>query len=141
MANNWQNYIVTHEQLVAMVYCADPNYSFSEAKNLHIIHSNEAIYNGFSTVNRGDIIKGYLIDWRGASEFSYFKINTALKITEASEAHYNTSVTNLCMHFFATELYVNGYLFIQNNKLHYICFFSLFERPILFFLTIHTQYD
>lgn len=55
------------------------NYKSEEAENLHLIPANESIYRGFSTIKRGDIviIKGYLIDWRGIGDFSYFKVKTA----------------------------------------------------------------
>lgn len=111
MADRWKQFEVRYEK--RLMSTSGDNFKRDEAENLHIIPANESIYKGFSTIKSGDIviIKGYLIDWRGTGEFSRNKMQTARDFTTISDQKAGGRITGLCMQFFVTELYANGYLF------------------------------
>ena len=114
MASNWEKYKVTHEQRVVIVYPQE-NYplKMDEWNNIHIIPSNTSVHKGFYTIKKGDnvYLKGYLLDWNGVGEFSYFKLKSARYFGEVSKNLIGGRLSFLCTQFFVEELNVNGYTF------------------------------
>ena len=117
MADNWKNFHVDHERRGAIVSLEKEKtsklYNDNEWQNLHIIPKNTNIYKGIKTIRKGDIIKinGYLVDWQGLGDYSYFRIETARGFAEDSQIKSGGQPTGLCMQVYITQLVVNGYVY------------------------------
>lgn len=115
---NWKKIKFDHEErglIWSYKYADNPIVNDNEINNNHVIPANNAIKRAIAIMKVGDIVEveGYLMDWKGTGEFSWFSIETA---TEPGQIHEKQLYggrpgAGYCRQFYVTKITFDGYTF------------------------------
>lgn len=97
------------------LYKDNPIINSDEINNNHIIPATFAIRRAISLLKKGDVaeFEGYLMDWRGTGEFSWFNIETATKRGDihTKQLYGGIPGVGMCRQFYVTKIIYKGFLF------------------------------
>ena len=97
------------------LYKDNPIVNNDEINNNHIIPASFAIRRAIAIMKKGDIaeFEGYLMDWKGTGEFSWFNIETATKRGDihTKQLYGGIPGAGMCRQFYVTKIIYNGHLF------------------------------